>query len=363
MNRFAFIVHPIDISDVARKYPITRWLPNWLVESVVSRMSPRYVSKIEGIRSATGAEAEGWFVGCPLTSRQLVEGDERLSTRKIVEAGQRAADLGAEIVGLGAFTAVVGDAGISIAEELDIAVTTGNSFTVAMAVEGTLGAAALMEIEIESATAGVLGATGSIGRVCAQLLAPRVARLILIGRRREALEEVKEELEASGGAEVEVSTDAAEGLRQAQMVVAVTSAVEAIVEPEMLRPGTVVCDVARPRDVSVRVAEERDDVLVIEGGVVRVPGDVKFNFDFGFPPGTAYACMAETMILGLEGRFEDYSLGRNLELARVREIAGLASKHGFELAGFRSFEKAVDEATIEQIRRRAATSRQRVPGA
>ena len=88
MNRFAFIVHPIDISDVARKYPITRWLPNWLVESVVSRMSPRYVSKIEGIRSATGAEAEGWFVGCPLTSRQLVEGDERLSTRKIALASR-----------------------------------------------------------------------------------------------------------------------------------------------------------------------------------------------------------------------------------------------------------------------------------
>jgi len=363
LSKFAFILHALDVSDIARKYPVARWLPDRLVEFVASRMSARYISKIEGIQSPTGAETEGWFVGCPLTSRQLVESDARLSTRKIVEAGQMAADLGAEIVGLGALTAVVGDAGITVAEKLDIGVTTGNSYTVATAVEGTLRAAAMMGIEVKNATAGVLGATGSIGRVCAQLLAPQVARLILIGRRREALDEIKEELEANGSAQVEVSTDVAEALQQTEMVVTVTSAVEAIIEPEMLRPGTVVCDVARPRDVSVRVAKERDDVLVIEGGVVRVPGRVNFNFDFGFPPGMAYACMAETMILALEGRIEDYSLGRNLELARVREIAGLARKHGFELAGFRSFERAVDEETIERIRRRAAQSRQRVPGA
>jgi fatty aldehyde-generating acyl-ACP reductase len=353
LNRFAFIVHPLDASDVARKYPFARWLPSRLVEFAIRHMSARYVSKIEGIRSATGAETEGWFVGCPLTSRQLVEGDVRVSVRKIVEAGQMAADLGAGIVGLGAFTAVVGDAGVSVAEQLDIAVTTGNSYTVATAVEGTLRAAAMMGIVPGQATAAVLGATGSIGRVCAQLLAPQVGRLILVGRRPEALEQVADELRLASGAQVAAGTDVGEAVRQAEMVVAVTSAVEAVVEPEMLRPGAVVCDVARPRDVSVRVAEQRDDVLVIEGGAVSVPGDVSFNFDFGFPPGLAYACMAETMILALEGRFESYSLGRDLELARVEEISALADRHGFRLAGFRSFERAVDERTIERIRQRA----------
>ncbi len=357
MNRFAFIIHALDVSDVARKYPFTRWLPGRLVELAFRHMSPRYVSKIEGIRSATGAETEGWFVGCPLTSRQLVEGDERVSIRKIIEAGQMAADLGAQIVGLGAFTAVVGDAGISVAKALDIAVTTGNSYTVATAVEGTLKAAAMMDVEPGGATAAVLGATGSIGRVCALLLAPEVGRLIVVGRRPDALEELAEELRSEGDGEVETSTNIGEAVQQADMVVAVTSALEAVVEPEMLRPGAVVCDVARPRDVSVRVAAERDDVLVIEGGAVSVPGDVNFNFDFGFPPKTAYACMAETMILALDGRFENFSLGRDLELARVKEIAELAHKHGFKLAGFRSFESAVDEETIERTKQRAAKAR------
>ena len=44
-----------------------------------------------------------------------------------------------------------------------------------------------MDIPLRQATAAVVGATGSIGSVCAELLAEDVAELILIGRREEAL--------------------------------------------------------------------------------------------------------------------------------------------------------------------------------
>jgi predicted amino acid dehydrogenase len=70
--------------------------------------------------------------------------------------------------------------------------------------------------------------------------------------------------------------------------------------------------VARPRDVSREVVEKRDDVLVIEGGVIAVPGPVNFNFNFGFPDKTAYACMSETMLMALEGSYEPFTLGRDL---------------------------------------------------
>ena len=136
-------------------------------------------------------------------------------------------------------------------------------------------------------------------------------------------------------------------------MITVTSSADTIIEPEYLKPGAVVCDVARPRDVSKKVAEERDDVLVIEGGLVEVPGDVNFNFNFGYPPKLALACMSETMILALEGRFENYTLGRNLTLEQVEEIGRLAKKHGFKLAGLRSFERPVSQETIFDIRRRA----------
>lgn len=108
---------------------------------------------------------------------------------------------------------------------------------------------------------------------------------------------------------------------------------------------------SRPRDVSKEVAQKRSDVLIIEGGVVEVPGDVNFNFNFGFPPKTAYACMAETMMLALEGRYESFTLGRELTVEQVEEISRIAEKHGFKLAGFRSFERAVTEEQIEKSRK------------
>jgi predicted amino acid dehydrogenase len=266
----------------------------------------------------------------------------------MTQCGELAQSLGAKIIGLGAFTSVVGDGGITVAKNLDIAVTTGNSYTVATAVEGTVDAARRLDIAIESAKVAVVGAAGSIGRTCAQLLAPMAGEISLVGRDVGRLEKVAAEL---GGRAVTFSSDIKAGLRDAQIVVTVTSAVDAVIQPEHLARGAVVCDVARPRDVSVRVSKERDDVLVIEGGVVAVPGDVDFHFNFGFPPKTAYACMSETMALALEGRYESFTLGKDVSVEQVREISRITARHGFKLAGYRSFEKAVTEETIERIRR------------
>ena len=116
------------------------------------------------------------------------------------------------------------------------------------------------------------------------------------------------------------------------MILSTTNTAKPIIQPEHLKRGAAVCDVALPPDVSPRVAQERDDVLSIHGGVMDVPGEVNFHFNFGLAPGRAYACMAETMVLALEGRCESYSLGKQLQLERVHEIAQLAHKHGFKLS-------------------------------
>lgn len=356
MTRFAFIIHPLTARDVARKYKLASLLPDAAVEWALRFVPPEMVSHITGIRSAAGTETEGWFVGCPLTARQLRDGDPARAIDKIVQGGRVAEKLGADIVGLGAFTSIVGDAGITVAERLDIAVTTGNSYTVATALEGAVKAAEMLGHAPASCTATILGATGSIGRVSAKLLAPQMARLVLCARSREPLDELAAELNGEQ-AHVETQTDIGAALEGADIVIAVTSALGAVVEPHMLKPGAVVCDVARPRDVAPQVARARQDVLVIEGGAVKVPGEVRFNLDFGFPPGEAYACMAETMILALEGKCEDYSLGRDIRIEQVEEIGALARKHGFTLAGFRSFERRVRDADIERVRRAAQAAK------
>lgn len=354
-DTFAFIIHPIQIKkDVARKYPL---LGKILSESQINFFSrffpPVYLSEVDGIRSAaTGRELRGWLIACPFTPPTMMSLPVETVYRKIVACGQMAEALGAKILGLGAFTSVVGDAGRTIAERLDIPVTTGDSYTVTMAVDAIREAARVMELPMPGATVAVVGANGAIGRTCAQLLAGECGRLLLVGRQIEPLEALREQC-AGQGAEVVASTDI-NTIYEADLILAVTSAVHAIIEPQHLKPGAVVCDVARPRDVSRRVAAERDDVLVIEGGMVEVPGEPDFHFDFGFPPRKAYACMAETMALALEGRYEDYTIGKEISVAQAHEIGAIAGRHGFKLSGFRSFEQPVTDAQIATVREKAA---------
>jgi len=356
---FAFIIHPIQIKkDVSRKYPL---LGKLLTEEQINFFSryfpPVYLSEVHGVRSvSTGQELKGWLIACPYTPPTMMKLPVEVVYNKLIQCGQMAEKLGAKILGLGAYTSVVGDAGKTIAQRLDIPVTTGDSYTVWMACDAIRAAAKVMEIPLAGATLAVVGATGAIGSTCAELLAGESAEMILVGRRQDALDELRERI-ATQGAVVQATTSI-DAIYKADLILTVTSAVTEVIAPRHLKPGAVVCDVARPRDVSKRVAAERDDVLVIEGGMVEVPGDPPdFGFDFGFPPRHAYACMSETMALALEGRFEDYTVGKEIGIERASEIGEIAARHGFRLSGFRSFEHAVSEEQIARVREKAIANR------
>jgi predicted amino acid dehydrogenase len=66
----------------------------------------------------------------------------------------------------------------------------------------------------------------------------------------------------------------------------------------------------------------RPDVTIIKGGLIKLPNAVD-NF--------VHASLAETMLLTLEGKFTSYSLGDDINLDKMEEIADLAMRHGFEV--------------------------------
>lgn len=346
LHKFGFVIHPLRAKDAARKYPIAKYMPDWVIKKIYGSKRPFIGSHVTGIKSKTGDETEGWFIICPLTPDMMIhELPVEAVYEKLVICAELAKAEGAEIMGLGAFTSVVGDGGITVAQRSPIAITTGNSYTIATAIQGALKACQMVGIHPENSVLGVVGATGAIGRTCALMLAPKFQKTIAIGRDQGRIDAVAADIERG------IGTINVADLKECDVIITVTSAGADLIFPEHLKPGAVVCDVARPRDVSGKVAKERPDVLVIEGGVVSVPGDVEFGIPFGFPPKTAYACMSETMMLALEGKIENFTLGKEVSIPQVEETIRLAEKHGFELSGFRSFEKAVPEEAIERARR------------
>jgi predicted amino acid dehydrogenase len=360
LNSFAFIIHPIDPKkDVSRKFPfLGKILTRNQIDFFSTFFPPIYISEITGIKSpATGVEIKGWFIACPYTPTRMNQLPERTVYNKIVQTGRMAERLGADVLGLGAHTSVIGDGGLTIASQLEIPVTTGDSLTIALAVEAIEEAAHQMDIPLPETTAAIVGATGAIGRLCAEKLTGRVQTLVLVARREDALDQLAKKLQSKNTGTEIIATTNIDKIKDAKLILTVSSAITTIINPEHLQPGAVVCDVARPRDISKKVAASRDDILVIDGGMVDIPGNVNFNFDFGFPAGKAYACMAETMLLAMEGIFTDYTVGKNIAIEKVNEISALAQKHSFTLSGFRSFEREITPEQIAKIRQNARINR------
>jgi predicted amino acid dehydrogenase len=156
-----------------------------------------------------------------------------------------------------------------------------------------------------------------------------------------------------------VATDASPHLPDADLVVTTTTAIgQKVIDVLRLKPGCVVCDVARPPDVKEEDAKLRPDILVIESGEVLLPGKPDFGFDIGLPPGVAYACLAETAVLAMENRFENFTLGRNIEMEKVKEMYHLFQKHGLQLEGLRSFGRYITDEEIVERRKLADDLRQ-----
>lgn len=334
MENFALVIHPLEAKrDVGRLYPLLgRLLPQAMIRWWARRWPPLLLSRISGVQSQESGElAEGWLLACPLLAGQMLRLPPQVAYDKIVQTGRLAQRQGARILGLGGLTSVVGDGGVTIAQRLTMPVTTGNSLTVGMAVEALRRASEDRGLALEGATAAVVGGSGSIGLASAEMLASMVEKLILVGRREIRLSQARAETEAAGTAEVRVSMDI-EAVANADVVLSATSAPGPVLHSPHLKKGAIVCDVALPPDVAPGVKRQRGDVSVISGGVVDVPGSVDFGFDFGLPPGKAYASMAEAMVLALEGRHESFSLGQRVYGERVREMMELAHRHGFRLS-------------------------------
>jgi predicted amino acid dehydrogenase len=249
---------------------------------------------------------------------------------RIVGAGRIAERLGAGILGLGGYTSIVGDKGRTVASRLSIAVTSGSAMTAWSAVEAVRRLAARRGVDPGRSTLAVIGASGSIGSLCTKVLATSVQKVIITARHQDRLERLRDELVQSCPTEVCIEMDVHKAVAAANLVITTTSAPDALFTVEELRPGSVVADVSVPKNIS-KVENPRNDVTVVDGGRVKLPGRPEFSVDIGLSRGVVYACMAETMALALEGRLENFSLGDNISPAKVDEIGRIAVKHGFEV--------------------------------
>lgn len=299
---------------------------------------------------------------------------------------QSAIDRRAQAFGLGTYTSIFTNNGKSLATD-QISITTGNALTVGMGFRGLLTLAEEKDIELKSATLGVLGAGGNIGTVYSELLADHVPALVLFGRkdRLEKLYDVTYKIYANAASDIQsgrfLETSVAAKLKDTEtwkhalekieqqglenigefihnqlieefgedvpvkvtsdtnlvstvnLLLTASNAPKPIIYSDMMGSHpTVICDVAVPQDVDDSVAQECPNVNLIRGGLCRMPNnpEVAMLGSYTIGNGVAYACMVETMLMGFESYKGHGSYGP-ISKSQVHKFLSLADVHGFKL--------------------------------
>lgn len=329
----------------------------------------------------------GLFADSNVTARYLRAKRPNIIHSKIEQGVRYAEEIGCNVVGLGGHTSIITRNAKNLKPQ-SIGLTTGNSLTVGMSVEATREAATQKGISLETCCFACIGATGNIAQTYNEIISEYAPKMILIGRvgseprlkicaekiyyaayesicqqsvtelegiareivntevvnalRRKLVNvgesSIGEYLFESLGEElhertpIQITTDMKE-LTKANIIATASSSADVILHPGMIEQSpSVICDIAVPRDTDPEAFKQRPDITVFQGGVVKLPLNADFQIE-GLPleQGITFACISETLLLGLEGHSAHFSYG-NINRKQVKTIMQIANKHGFKLA-------------------------------
>lgn len=337
--RVAWLFHLINADDLVKLEPGAAGLtPDERVRYLHHfgpRSNPIVMSSVD-VRSITGSTVRFYAILLPHTSQQmkqaLEKGDYFRVRHSIDKAITVARHIGCDVIALGQYTSIVTRNATTFSLP-EIGVTTGNSYTISLAIDAITHACAERGVSADNSTLVVVGAAGNIGQTCAEILGPQFQRTILVGSDKPGALRRLAEL-AARIPRAEISTEHA-AVAQGHAVLTATNAPEPYLSAEHFAREAIVCDLSVPAAVKGEVRSIRPDVLVVNGGIARLPfGENHGIVDFPLPAGQVYGCMGETLLLGLEG-IRDATFTGTLPVENVVRLKAMADRHGFALADYK----------------------------
>lgn len=373
MNKFGFIAHPMNHEE----FQFLK-LMNHTQNFVDLRGSFQCLNKLMGEIGSIGkfightsngitfleidcistkyGNASGIICCLPVMPKDILENQEK-SFQQIKDISQ---DLILEhkvdIIGLGGFTGILGNRGKDFNEIFDIPFTTGNIFTAYNGIAALDHLREFYNLNTENIPITIIGFPGSIATLIAEELSKRSEgrqKLILVGRGTDKyLKKMIDSSEYIGNNAIVVN-NMSDALSQAKIIITATSSGN-IIEVDSLEKGSIVIDIAAPRDVIKPYNNRRNDILIVDGGRCGFDETVKWddNIFTSFIKNNLYGCILETILLALDNRLEPFSVGRELSIHNLEAIEHISKRHGFVITNLYSFNEKIDESVIRSFIKR-----------
>jgi predicted amino acid dehydrogenase len=352
---FAFLVHPRDISDVYKKYPFLKYFSNKIIATILLYFWPIVVSEVNGVKERkTGKKIKGWVISIPITAEQMMNNRD-VSRKFIIKACKLAERKGAALIGLGALNASLSRGGMDILPFVSSGVITGRMYTAKVIIDTVESVVKRLGLDKENIEIAIVGAAGSIGTACAQLLAQKGFYKILLidlSNKNGRIYKLEEKIKSiNSNISVKISHDIS-SIKKSDIIIAVTNKPDALIRSENLKSGAIIVDDAQPSDVDTDIIFKRNDVLVLEGGVAHLKG-INANFNFGLKhKEDVFSCLAETIILASIGYRGNFQVGEifKLDNEAFRMIEQRSSEMGFKIGEFQNFHKVYSNKEIKKFK-------------
>jgi len=307
----------------------------------------------------------GWYIFIPNYTEELLK-EKMLRQRKLLQAGMLAKRLNAKFAGMAGLIASFSKGGKYLSDNIeDLGFTTGHAYTIANIYEITKEIIKRVSLDLSVSTVAIVGAAGSIGSGVAKLLSENIIKNTLLidvpnmvssnklNRLKDALREI------NPNNQVMISKRISD-VRDADLVIVATNSPTFIINAEYLKTGVVIIDDSFPKNVSRDILKERDDIILLEGGVTQMP---KLSIDASrhmpdlldlsvsklISCSQAYGCLAESIILAAFGHKGNYGLG-DADHQLAKEIMKKGRDIGFTDAVFQNYGFAVEESRLKKVK-------------
>ncbi len=332
MKTFAFLLHPINIRQVKCFWPITRILPPYF-RKLYLKHSDFKVLPLHRVKSRQGREIQGYLIVCPLLPeeiKKLIKLDEELLLDKIISAGYIAERLGAGIMGLGGYLGVIADRKPMIYKHLKVPLSSGSTFTAWSVFERVYKVAKQKKLDLKKLTLAIVGPITGVSSLCARKFSEHIAKIILTGESEQKLQKLKSSISQLNSLVIEINQDVPKTIKEADIIINTDSEDKESFNITDLKPQSIICDISVFQVIAEK-AKQRKDITLIADGIIKLPKAKYIGINLCLPKDMVYASLAEIMLLALEERLVNYSLGENVNLDKLEDIANMAVQHGFEV--------------------------------
>ena len=249
-KKFSILIHPVNRELLYLYEPGMRGKSIGIVKKVLEWMSPFKASDIEGIRSQyNGKQAKGELIMCPLLMEQMTSLNPKKVFFKVKKATKFAESRGSSLLGLAAYTAMIGEKGLRLKDYLNIPITTGAHLTIATIPEAILRVLKEVGYNLEEMGFLIFGLNPISFSVISKL-GNSVRKIYIYSLRKEKLRKLEESFPSRLRSKIELIGGRFKYiLKWVNFIVVSTNRIPSDFNIEYLRKGTIVLDASYPRKI------------------------------------------------------------------------------------------------------------------